>query len=183
MSLFVQYRLFFVFLIKFLLFYILFSFLYKGYLNQYKSDFDGRKTDLITKNVASQTNSFLLFLNQDTKIVVNDEEGSVKMLFNGRYVARVIEGCNAVSVMILFAAFVFAFSIEIKRTILYITVGIVLLHVLNIARIAFLTYALYHYPDYQEVLHRTVFPLLIYGFVFVLWGLWIMKFSGHVKKK
>ncbi len=181
-SLFVQYRLFFIFLIKFLLFYILFSFLYKGYLNQYKNDLNGRKTDVITKSVALHTNYLLRFLDQDSKIEVNNKEGSVKMIFKERYVARVIEGCNAISIMILFAAFIFAFSAQLKQTTLYIAFGVLTLYVLNIGRVAFLTYALYYYPEYQEVLHGTVFPLLIYGFVFILWGLWIMKFAGYDKK-
>jgi exosortase family protein XrtF len=178
----VQYRLFFIFLIKFLLFYVLFSFLYKGYLNQYRNDLNGRKTDVITKNVALHTNSLLHFLDQDSKIEVNNKEGSVKMIFKERYVARVIEGCNAISIMILFAAFIFAFSAQLKQTTLYIALGVLTLYVLNIGRVAFLTYALYYYPEYQEVLHGTVFPLLIYGFVFILWGLWIMKFAGYDKK-
>ena len=34
----------------------------------------------------------------------------------------------------------------------------------------------------EEVLHGTLFPLFIYGVVFVLWILWVTKYSGYVKK-
>jgi exosortase family protein XrtF len=84
--------------------------------------------------------------------------------------------------VILFAAFIFAFSNRWKKTGLYIVIGILIIHVLNIIRIALLTYALYYYPAYEELLHGTIFPLFIYGLVFLLWIFWITKFSGYVKR-
>ena len=83
--------------------------------------------------------------------------------------------------IILFAAFVFAFSSSVKRTFLYIIFGSVLIYILNIIRIALLTYSLYYYPQYEEFLHGTIFPLFIYGIVFLLWVGWVLKLSGKNK--
>ena len=109
-------------------------------------------------------------------------ENRVKIIFKEKFVARVIEGCNAISIMILFAAFVFAFATQWKKTMLYIGIGIFLIHILNIIRIALLSFALYYYPKYEAFLHGTIFPLFIYGVVFILWVLWVTKFSGYVKR-
>lgn len=175
-----QYKPFFTFLIKFLLFYVVFTFVYKMYLGQY--DVEKNEVDCFTEVVAHQTKQFMLLFTDAAQSIKHSEEPSLKILFKEKYVARVIEGCNAVSVMILFAAFVFAFSTQWKKTLLFIVFGVVLIHVLNVIRIALLSFALYYYPKYEELLHGTIFPLFIYGVVFILWILWVTKFSGYVKR-
>lgn len=178
-SLLLQHKLFFIFLIKFLLFYAVFTFIYKQYLNEYNPLLN--EVDSISTLVAHNTNDFLLFFNQDSKLVAHEFEPSIKIFYKGKYVSRIIEGCNAISVIILFAAFIFAFSSTIKKTILYIILGTFLIYILNIIRIALLTYSLYYYPQYEELLHGTIFPLFIYGVVFLLWVGWVLKFSGNNK--
>jgi exosortase family protein XrtF len=84
--------------------------------------------------------------------------------------------------MILFAAFIFAFSNRLIKTFLFIITGLFLIYLLNITRIALLSYALYYYPTYEELLHGTIFPLFIYGIVFLLWIVWVTQFSGYDKK-
>lgn len=179
-NIFNQHSHFFTFLLKFVLFYVVFIFVYKLYLSQY--NLQNNEVDGITKAVAYQTKQLILCFGSDIEIVKNENEPSIKMIYHGKYVARIIEGCNAISVMVLFAAFVFAFSAEWKKTGLYILFGVALLYILNVIRIALLSYSLYYYPEYEEFLHGTVFPLFIYGVVFVLWVLWVTKFSGHAKK-
>ena len=176
----IQYKPFFAFLIKFLLFYVVFAFLYKMYLNQY--DAATNEVDYFTEVVANQTVDLLNLVVGEAKNLPHQTESSIKVYFKDKYLARVVEGCNAVSVMILFAAFIFAFSNRWKKTGLYIVIGILIIHVLNIIRIALLTYALYYYPAYEKLLHGTIFPLFIYGVVFLLWIFWITKFSGYVKR-
>ena len=66
-----------------------------------------------------------------------------------------------------------------KETLLFILLGSVLIHILNIARIALLCMALYSFPEYEHMLHGVVFPLIIYGIVFLLWVIWVNKFSLH----
>jgi len=176
-SLFLEYKSFFIFLLKFLLSYIFFTIVYKQYLNQYDPVFN--EIDAISQTVANQTNFVLQFFGYETRITPHDSQPAIKVFFKDRYVSRIVEGCNAISVIILFAAFIFAFSNTIKRTFMYILVGAILIYVLNILRIALLTYALYYYPEYDEILHGTVFPLFIYGVVFLLWILWIIKFYGY----
>ncbi|MVO08615.1 exosortase family protein XrtF [Flavobacterium sp. TP390] len=179
-SLFVEYKPFLVFLAKFLLFYIFFTFLYQMYLSGF--DTAQNEIDEISVSVANQTKAFLTFFGQEATILKNPNDPSLKILYKGKYVSRMIEGCNAISVIILFAAFVFAFSVKFKRTFLYILLGGLVIHILNVVRIALLTYALYYYPAYEALLHGTVFPLFIYGVVFLLWVLWVMKFSGYDKR-
>lgn len=175
-----QHKIFFTFLAKFVLFYISFSVLYTLYLNQ----FDTKKNELdgFTHLVASQSVRIMGFFTEDVKMQSHQFQPAVQIIYHEKYVARVVEGCNALSVMILFAAFIFAFSAQWKKTVLYIFIGIILLHVLNCFRIAFLCFALFHYKQYGALLHGTIFPLIIYGAVFLLWILWVTKFSDYARK-
>lgn len=172
-------RTFFVFLLKFGLSYLILSGLYWLYLGQFN---EARfEPDGMTTLVARQSKNLVAFLGEDIQMTPHPREASYYFAINGKKLARIIEGCNAISVMILFTAFIVAFSTTIKRTALYILAGIVLLHLLNIVRIALLTIGLHYYKEYSNVLHDIVFPLFIYGVVFVLWIAWVIKFSGNAK--
>lgn len=175
-----QYKPFFIFLSKFLVFYVVFTFVYKMYLDQY--DVAKNEVDFFTEVVAKQTETLLSFFTDSKTAIPHESEPAVKLYFKEKYIARIIEGCNAISVMILFAAFIFAFSTQWKKTGFYILLGMVIIHVLNVIRIALLATSLYYYPEYEEILHGTIFPLFIYGVVFILWVLWVTKFSGYVKR-
>lgn len=178
-SYFAQYRPFFVFLLKFFVTYGVLTFFYQGYLNSF--DEAHFETDGFTQLVASQTKDALLFFGQDAYTEPHPSQPSVKLFLNDKFIARVVEGCNAMSVMILFVAFVIAFKGKLKPTVLFVLVGILIIHVLNVLRIALLTIALYHYPQYEHILHGVIFPLFIYGVVFGLWVLWVQKYSSHAK--
>ena len=135
----------------------------------------------ITTVVAEQTEAVLSFFGYDAAHIQHEDEMSVKVLLNGHYTARVIEGCNSFSIIILFLSFIIAFSGSIKATIIYGIVGSGIIYVINILRIAFLTVMLYKYPDQQEFLHNLVFPAIIYGTTFLLWVIWVQKFSNYKK--
>lgn len=175
------YRPFFIFLIKFFLTYIGLAVLYQWYLNLYDSAIHFQ-IDSITQAVANQVQELLLFMNYNSSITPHPNEASVKLFLETVYVARVVEGCNAVSVVILFIAFVIAFSGRWLQTVLFIIAGTVLIHILNVFRIALLGIALLNYPEQEHLLHGVIFPLFIYGVVFGLWIIWVNKFSVDGKK-
>ena len=97
----------------------------------------------------------------------------MKLIINNRYTANIIEGCNAVSVILLFVAFVLAFAQQFKKTMLFLLAGITLIYSINLVRICILAIALYEYPEQGDFLHGVVFPGIIYGMVFLLWVLWV----------
>lgn len=177
-KLFAQYKPFFVFLVKFFFAYLLLTFTYNAYLKSY----EGVKVDGITEFVAVNTESVSQFFDNDSYIIDSKSGQFVEFYYKNKYVARIVEGCNAISVMLLFIAFVFAFSSKWVKTILYILAGCLIIHLLNIFRIAFLAMALYDFPQYEHLLHGVVFPVFIYAVVFVLWFLWIQKFSGYAQR-
>ncbi|MCG2610685.1 exosortase family protein XrtF [Flavobacterium sp. SM15] len=178
-NLLLQYKPFFIFLIKFFTLYAILSIGYKVYLNQFDAAL--LEVDTFTEIVGEQSKDVLVFLGKEAEVNANIYEPCINLIYKGKFVARIIEGCNAVSVMILFASFIFAFSAKWMKTILYILIGCFVIHLLNILRIALLAMALYNYPKYEHLLHGVIFPLVIYSVVFALWFLWLYKFFGYEK--
>lgn len=157
--------------------YIVLAFIYQGFL----SSFGDGKIDSITKLVAENTKWSLKLFNEDAGIVKNDSEPYIRLMYNQQYVARMIEGCNAVSIIILFISFVVSFSGKIKSTLFFILGGGLIIYAVNVARIAVLCVLIYLFPKQQSLLHGVFFPLFIYGVVFILWVIWVNKFSLYAK--
>ncbi|NNC49670.1 MAG: exosortase family protein XrtF [Flaviramulus sp.] len=178
-ALFIKYKSVIIFILTFLLVYSVLSVAYKLYL-QYS---DGSKfyPDYMTHLVAKQSESLLNTFGYNAKVLPHPDEPSMKVIVNGNYLARVIEGCNGISIIILFLSFIVAFSGRFKTTFFYILSGSVLIFVVNLLRIVLLTIGLYHYPEYEDILHTVIFPGIIYGMVFLLWIFWVNRFSKLIK--
>lgn len=176
-----QNKAFFIFLGKFLGFYILFTFLYQSFLSQYDASIN--EVDAITNHVSEKTYQLVKYFQKDIAMFPNTREPSFKFKYKDKFVCRIVEGCNAISVIVLFSAFIFAFSTKYLKTFLYIVFGSIFIYLLNIARIAILVAGLYYYPEKEHLLHGVVFPVIIYGIVVLLWIVWIMKFSGYEAKR
>lgn len=172
-----QFKPFLIFVGIFFLTYIVLTLLYKFYLNSYEIN------DLDDLTVIAGKNAEQLLKLFDCDIIVQKsaERPWQKIIFNGHYIARITEGCNAISVIILFVSFVAAFSGKLKQTLLFIFLGALSIYVLNVFRIALLIVLLSCFPEYNHFLHGVVFPLIIYGYVFVLWIFWINRFSKYAR--
>ena len=158
-----------------MLVYLLLSISYKFYLDY--SVGSKYYPDYITHLVAKQTKVLIDALGYDAEIANHPDEPSIKLIINHKYVARAVEGCNSISVIILFVSFMIAFAGRLKPTFFYILAGSVLIYSVNLIRIAVLSIGLYHYPWRREILHTVIFPLIIYGLVFLLWMFWVSRFS------
>lgn len=151
--------------------------------NMYLNLSDGSKyfPDYFTNLVARQTNALLNGIGYDASVLPHEAEPSIKIIINNKYVARVIEGCNSVSIIILFISFIVAFASKFKTTFLYCFAGSIIIYAFNLMRIVVLSVGLYHYPWRRDILHTVIFPMLIYGTVFLLWMFWVNRFSKQKK--
>jgi len=166
-----------IFLIKFFGTYLVLFLIYSFYLSKNQKTNTVFACAPITRMVAEQSQYVLNLIGYDSEIEQNKTEMSVKLFVNKTYVARVVEGCNAISIIILFIAFIVAFASGFKKTALYILFGSLIIYLINIFRIAIIALAIYKYPEYENVLHTIIFPGIIYGITFLLWFIWIQKFS------
>lgn len=159
-------------LLRFVIIYIFLVLLYQFYLNAYTDEV----VDPFTRWVAEQVALVQGFSGFPTVLVDSFKQHSVYFLTGGMYTTRMVEGCNVISVAVLFTAFIFAFY-KGAKTFLFAVGGILLLHILNVLRIAFLNIIYLKYSRYEKIAHDYLFPAIIYGGVIILWLVWIQFFA------
>ncbi len=161
----------FKFVLIFGVLYFTLSLLYYGFL---QIDFTApHYPDPVTAMVSDQTQGILKVFGYQAQIYDAPTNPSVLLYIDNQIIYRVIEGCNAVSVMLLFAAFVIAFAKAWKTTILYMLIGFIIIYLVNLARLVLLAIVYKDFPQFQEFSHDIIFPAIIYGTVILLWVLWI----------
>lgn len=162
--------------------YFVLTGLYSFYLNKTQTKGAIFECSPITKTVTNHAEKVAELFGYDIYTDQNYQELSLMFMVNEKYVVKIVEGCTSISVMILFLAFIIAFSGSIKHTIIFGLIGLILIYLTNIFRIVALSLIIYHYPKYQDILHTVFFPAVIYGMVFLLWIIWVNKYALINKK-
>ena len=166
-----------VFLVKFFATYFILFGTYSLYLHKTQQKEDFFSCSPITRTVANHVSKVSRMLGYDAQIEQHTEELSIKFILNGKYVSRIIEGCNSVSIIILFVSFIVAFSGALKHTVIFGLFGSLLIYVVNVLRIIAVSVLHVRYPEYETILHDLLFPSIIYGLTFMLWITWVKYFS------
>ncbi|MBK1894476.1 exosortase family protein XrtF [Chryseobacterium paridis] len=159
-------------LLRFIIIYLVLLFCYQFYLNSFKET----GLDPFSKMVANQVSSIQNALHYPTQLYNDVAKEQVWFYVKTVYVTRMVEGCNAISVMILFTSFVFAFY-KGPKTFVFVLVGLLLLYVINLLRIVGINLLVRDYKEYERIAHDFLFPAIIYGTVVVLWLVWIKLFA------
>lgn len=158
-------------LLKFISIYLILIGLYQFYLNIYKD----KELDIFSQKVAQQSIWLSSQLGFSSHLVPQPELQIAWFYINNTYVSYFNEGCNAVSVIILFIAFIFAFYQGFK-TFIFTFISVIGLHILNVIRVTLLNIIYLKFPEYSKIGHDYLFPAIIYGAVVVLWIFWIKFF-------
>ncbi|WP_417602175.1 exosortase family protein XrtF [Owenweeksia hongkongensis] len=184
-----------LFLAKFFGIYFLFSMLYGFYISSYDTS-DPPQTDPITKYIAVNCGKAASILGYQFRIVEDDHVNAVNKFevtydsiwLDNNYAISIEEGCNGINIMILFVAFVVAFGGKWLSMLLFIPSGLLFIHISNIARLMLLSLLNVEWGgEAFHFFHKYGFTAVIYLSVFLLWYLWVVKFSGKqgmsLKKK
>ncbi|WP_299177158.1 exosortase family protein XrtF [uncultured Chryseobacterium sp.] len=159
-------------LLRFIVIYLVLLFGYQFYLNSGKEN----GLDSFSRMIAEQVRYIQNSLGYPTQLYNEVSKEQVWFYVKNDYVTRMVEGCNAVSVMILFLAFVMAFYKGFK-TFVFALAGLILLYIMNLLRITGLNIVMTDYKEYGKMFHDYIFPAIIYGSVIVLWLIWIKFFA------
>ena len=168
MEFFSKYKSVWLFLLKFFAVYIIGVLIYNFYLNDYIDHVDS-VTAMLTEQVA---NLFSITLPEITTFY-SCEAPLAEVHYMGVPLIAMIEGCNAISVMILFIAFLVAFTGKFKQYFWFIPLGIIVIYLANISRIYLIGMIVLYFPGYVDPAHDYLFPGIIYGTVFMLWVVWV----------
>lgn len=176
-EIFIKYKAVIRFVVLFFGVYLVLSGMYSFYL---KASADSSYyPDFVTNLVAKQSAAVLHTFGYEAALSEYRVREGMLLTIDGKYSVNVVEGCNSISVIILFVSFVISFARSFKKTFLFLLAGMVLIYTVNVLRIAFLTVALYKFPQHQETLHEVIFPAIIYGMVLILWIVWIRNINTN----
>lgn len=166
-----------LFIVKFLAVYFLLLFAYNRYLSHYHS---AHHQDPYSHQVAKWSATVANLFGFSSKVEDDKIEPWTWVYMDDKKTSYINEGCNAISIMIIFVAFIVAFSSTRKTTLLYILLGLIIIQVMNVLRIFLLNFIFRYHDSYGKLAHDYFFPLIIYGTIFILWVFWV---SYVLKKK
>lgn len=87
------------------------------------------------------------------------------------------DNCNGIILFSLFAWFVIAYKGKIKYKIPFIVFGIASIELLNVFRVVALAILDTHSRAWTEFNHTYTFTIIIYGYIFMLWMIWVNRFA------
>ena len=111
------------FLIRFFVTYFLLLAAYSFYLKQTQQKGDIFSCDPLTEEVAYQSHKLGKLFGFNTYTGQHESELSMKFFVGDVYAARIVEGCNSVSIIILFLTFIIAFTGTFKATVIFGIIG------------------------------------------------------------
>jgi exosortase family protein XrtF len=159
-----------VFLVKCVLLYALWLLLRK-YIFFPESATDKFLISQITRSTAFILNLLGYETYIDNTYVGIAENPGVSIAFN----------CNGISLMYLFVSFILAFSGKWKHKLIFIPIGLLIIHIFNIIRTALLAIIIVYKPNWTEFNHKYTFTATIYIVIFILWVIWVNYFSTSKK--
>lgn len=86
--------------------------------------------------------------------------------------------CNGLSLFALFAGFIIIFPGKWLYKVIYIPIGIFIIHAINIIRLVGLALVAFFNPDSMEFNHKYTFTVIVYSIIFLLWIIWVNKFAS-----
>jgi len=151
----------------YLLLYLIYQFIIKRY-TFYDQKFIG--------SIIESADTLLHALGYTTFKVLQDRDMQV-IGVDGSNGVWVGSNCNAITLFALFSVFIITYPGNQKHKLWFIPAGILAIHLLNILRVVALALISYYYPQYLNFNHTYTFTFLVYFFIFLLWIIWVNKFS------
>ncbi|MFK7758105.1 MAG: exosortase X [Flavobacteriales bacterium] len=137
----------------------------------------------VIATIASQGQWFLEFLGYSTLLFDYSGNGfSDFVQIQGSPGVIIGAGCDGLVIIALFIIFISLFAGPVRHKLWFIPLGILLIHSLNVLRVAILAIIVLYRPEWLAFNHDYTFVLITYGFVFLLWMIWVNKFSQTVAK-
>jgi len=92
------------------------------------------------------------------------------IVVNGVKSVAVGDGCNGLELYVLYLGFLICRPGTLKTRIGFALTGIVTIYILNIIRIAGLSWLYLHHSHYVNFAHKYLFKGIVYFFVYLLWN-------------
>lgn len=125
----------------------------------------------IVEHAKVALNSFGFVLRQEADMAWNHIaiEGSAGVLIGAP--------CDGIILFVIFSIFVLAFPGPIRHKLWYLPLGILSIHLVNVLRVVALAWIVSVNESWLAFNHDYTFTILTYAWVFLLWYIWVNRFS------
>lgn len=153
--------------LTYLLIYLIYQFVVKRY-TFYDQKFIG--------TIIAAADSLLQLIGYKTFTVLQDRDFQLVGIdgTNGVWIGS---NCNSISLFILFSVFLIWYPGHQRSKLWFIPLGIITIHILNIFRVMGLVLLSKYAPQWFDFNHTYTFTFLVYAYIFLLWILWVNRFS------
>ncbi len=170
--------------VRFILLFTLLLVLWFSFYENLYTIFPGDVEHEVSLLLAKHANLFTEIFGYSTTVEVTRDLVIAKITdFGPTHGTWIGEPCNGIKVMGLFSIFLIAFPGPWKPKLWYIPMGVVIIHIANTLRVSALTIIEAKWPQYLDFNHNVTFQVLIYGIIFLMWYIWVQKFSSINLKK
>lgn len=171
------------FLLRGLIVFIVWKVVYLGFFSVSRT-LDRPLTNLVGEhsvwllNQTSRSNEYLA----KEMLHVTNFEGEIQVApvsridKNGKKLLHIADVCNGLELFVLYVGFILAMPAPWARKLLFIPLGMVIIHVVNILRCAGLCVLITSWKEHFDLAHHYIFKMVIYGVIFALW----VKFSTGI---
>lgn len=142
----------------------------------------GKLDALVIDNLSDLGNGVLALLGYDVLPEYALDHGYRTVIIDGSHGIWIGDPCNGLELFALFTGFIVAFPGPWRKKLLYIPIGLVAIHLINLVRVVALAILALKSPETFDFNHTYTFTMFVYGFVFLLWYLWAVRFSGVVQR-
>jgi exosortase family protein XrtF len=112
------------------------------------------------------------------QVIEQTFEGMRTMGIDGTNGVWIGDPCNGLSVFAVFIIILACLPGSWKTKLWYIPVCLLIIHAVNIIRIAILAIIEFHSPASLDFNHTYTFQIFVYGIIFLMWMRWISRYSG-----
>lgn len=88
---------------------------------------------------------------------------------NNKKIISIADGCNGLTLFVLYIGFIIAYPTSIKAKIIYTVAGLFLIVLINILRTTGLAYLAYSYPKFLPFAHHYLYKMITYALIFAIW--------------
>ncbi|HEY8401111.1 MAG TPA: exosortase family protein XrtF [Cytophagaceae bacterium] len=136
------------------------------------------KINSFLRNSEAYTSKLLLgSLGYEASFKDNRANTATIIYINSNRILSIADSCNALVLFVIFAGFIIAYPGKWKTKLWFLPVGIITIYLFNVLRISALALIQVHSPEYLDFNHHFTFTFIIYGYIFLLWVLFINRYS------
>jgi exosortase/archaeosortase family protein len=112
-----------------------------------------------------------------TEVAVNNNSDffGISIFSNGKKVITLLDACNGLELYIIYISFIVCLPSNLKRMLLFISLGTIGIYMLNVIRCVVLGVLNINRSLYVDFAHHYLFTMVVYIAIFIGWAFYINK--------